>query len=307
VLNDALKESSETVQVRVTATSERSTLSSALTELIIVDDDTGSPVVKYPENRSFFGFVINGGNTVADTVYTLYDGLLNRTPEGFGFEFWLDQLVGKGKPLSEVVQGLLLSKEFQDRFGDVTAGTNQSFVEKMYAIGLSRAPEEAGLANWTSKLESGVSRLEVARDIALSEENKVQLRTAAPDGAFVPDVEVSIIARVYHTLLDRAPDKDGLRFWQTAFESSQSFTDVARGFIGSDEFQATRGGLGSREIIDLMYQGALSRSGSAAEIDEWLAESADVRTDFDALFGISQSQEAKLNLVKFIEDGWYLA
>jgi hypothetical protein len=59
------------------------------------------------------------------------------------------------------------SPEFQQRYG---APSNTQFVELLYQNVLDRAPDGAGLANWTNALDHGLSRADALADFSSSPE-----------------------------------------------------------------------------------------------------------------------------------------
>jgi len=50
--------------------------------------------------------------------------------------------------------------------------------------------------------------------------------------------EVGCVAGLYHTLLGRAPEEEGLRYWVDAVHQGLPFTQVVQAFLASDEYRA---------------------------------------------------------------------
>jgi len=100
------------------------------------------------------------------------------------------------------------------------------------------------------------------------------------------------IIRLYDTVFDRAPDADGLRFWNDAPDHGYSLGDIAGQFITAAEFAATYGAPDSMAFVSAMYGNVLDRPGDAdglaffaRNLDAGLASRADVVVAF------SESQE----------------
>lgn len=93
-------------------------------------------------------------------VSQLYVSIFNRASEGDGNTNWQT----KGT-MDEVANLMLATPDAQDYFG--SSLSNQEFIETIYKNTLNKtlADDEAGIANWTAKLESGMTRGEVVAEI----------------------------------------------------------------------------------------------------------------------------------------------
>ena len=102
----------------------------------------------------------------------------------------------------------------------------ESFIKRLYSLGLGRTPDASGLAFWIDVLASGKrSGSQIAYEFFVSQEmqNK-NLSTEA------------YIKILYATLLDRESDTQGFAFWQACMNKGCSKTDVLRQFLLSQEF-----------------------------------------------------------------------
>lgn len=89
-----------------------------------------------------------------------------------GVNFWIDVSEG-GLTNEEIAQFFLDSEEFIAAFGDVSALTDEDYVELLYQNTLERGSDAAGLAFWTDQLgpDVGLSRSAVLNEFAVSVEN----------------------------------------------------------------------------------------------------------------------------------------
>jgi hypothetical protein len=104
----------------------------------------------------------------ARAVARLYSAAFDREPESGGLNFWIDSLE-KGQSLLQIAEKFRNSPEFKSRYG---ALGNTEFVAQLYRNILGREGEDAGLAFWLDKLESGTSQALVLRQFSESPENR---------------------------------------------------------------------------------------------------------------------------------------
>ena len=110
-------------------------------------------------------------------------------------------------------------------------------------------------------------------------------------GRFAPDTAGQVF-RLYRATLDRTPDKAGYEDWTGRLsETRQSLTEVAQGFVGSPEFQATYGALSNDGFVELLYQNVLGRASDPGGKANWLARLALGDTRADIVLGFSESPE----------------
>ncbi len=163
-----------------------------------------------------------------------------------GLQSWLPHVSGLDT-VHDVVEKFLKSPEGKARQDGLT---DRAFVNKLYEDNLHRQADDTGLKGWLDALSHGASRDDVATGIVLSNEHLANLK-----GVF----EAGDVARLYHTLLDRAPDAAGLHGWRDAIEHGTSLRDVAQGFLGSAEYQHRAGGLGNASYVDDLFVHSLGR------------------------------------------------
>ncbi len=77
------------------------------------------------------------------------------------------------------------------------------------------------------------------------------------------------IVRLYDTVFDRAPDAEGLEFWNGATHNGFGLRDLANFFIAAPEFASTYGEPATRGFVEAMYRNVLDRPGEAEGIAFW--------------------------------------
>jgi hypothetical protein len=105
--------------------------------------------------------------TASGFLNLLYNRILQRNAEEEGLNAWLAWIQSGAATGSDLVQKFVLSEECQARISDYT---NEQFITFLYKALLGRLPEADGLSAWLSRMSSGITREELIRQFALSEE-----------------------------------------------------------------------------------------------------------------------------------------
>jgi len=98
----------------------------------------------------------------------------------------------------------------------------------LYKAAFNRTPDASGLGYWISKMDSGMSYSDVAKNFVTSAE----FQTAF--GGSNPSVN-TLVTKLYNNVLNRAPDSGGLAFWQDKLNTGWSTADVLGFFSTSGE------------------------------------------------------------------------
>jgi hypothetical protein len=123
-------------------------------------------------------------NANAGAAYRLYQAAFNRTPDGAGVGFWMNQ-IDNGTSPKAVAQAFVGSAEFQLMYGSFTS--NKEFVDLLYANVLHRPGEAAGVAYWKGLLDGGLSRADVLLAFSDAPENVAAVAQVVGQGfAFTP-------------------------------------------------------------------------------------------------------------------------
>ncbi|KAB1078820.1 DUF4214 domain-containing protein [Methylobacterium soli] len=255
------------------------------------------------QNQAYFGSITTDVHSFGGQVFALYDGLLGRGPDSLGLEYWADKLE-HGTSVRDVGQQFLFSAEGQARAG---ALDNSAFVQQLYQATLHRDADSAGLSFWTEQLNNNAARIDVANGFIFSEEHLSNLQPVFGAGLFVPDAQAADVARLYYTMLDRAPDAGGLEFWTDQLEQGGALSSLAQGFLATSESQAKYGSLANSSYVDALYENALGRHADADGLQFWTARLDSGTSRADLAVQLSDSAEAHTVHVGQIELGWHLA
>ena len=124
---------------------------------------------------------------------------------------------------------------------------------------------------------------------------------------YLADPTDAAVARLYHGLLDRAPDAGGLTAFETTAHNGTTLSSIAQTFLTSAEYTTGHGSETDKQFVDSLYVNGLGRAAEAGGEPFWLSQLSQGATRADVAVGILQSQEAQVHLVGVIEQGWHLA
>ena len=184
--------------------------------------------------------------TNGDFVQKAYLALLGRNVDSEGWTTFMTHL-NNGKSRSWVFSNICASAEFQRQFGELNAAAGtinsgsypikgnqvnvaaaEQFVNRAYLNLLNRYPNSDDLDHWVNILvKREMSAAGVAANIAGSPEARAIDRTRS-----------DFVTAVYWTLLDRAPDSNGLDSYTTALTKGYSRSWVFTKICASAEFQS---------------------------------------------------------------------
>lgn len=136
---------------------------------------------------------IETANTTSNKIAKIYDDVLKRDADTEGLNYWTDQVSSGNLTVSQVENAIKNSQEAQ----------KVKQVEEAYDTFLERAPDEEGLNYWREEVVSGNLTVDdVVKSIATSSEaiEKNPVKAVASD--------------MYFNVLNRAPDAEGLDFWE---------------------------------------------------------------------------------------------
>jgi len=120
-------------------------------------------------------FVVDADSAAAAR---LYFGLLDRAPDAEGVDNFTNFLEA-GNTTTQAAQVFLDSAEYQANFAGLS---DDEFVDSLYENALGRDPDEGGFQAYTTALENGVSRAEVAAAITQSVEAQVRFDPIVEQG-----------------------------------------------------------------------------------------------------------------------------
>lgn len=189
-------------------------------------------------------------------VHRLYDAAFDRQPDQSGLAAYARALAS-GTSITDILKAFAGSAEFQNRYG---ATDNETFVRLMYQYSLNRQPDAGGLASHTASLDNGRSRVELLEAFSESVEHKQLVNSRIESqGIWIQDEATISIARLYDSVLDRAPDLGGLEHYRSVLGQGVSLQQIADGMVQSPEFRARYGELSNTDFVKQVYRFVLDR------------------------------------------------
>lgn len=211
------------------------------------------------------------GTPQQNFINSLYQTNTGRAPDVAGNAAW-NTALNNGATPEQIQQGIANSAEAQKykamqaitnpTMADQMAAyrndmlyqyspTNENFLKQQYLQQFGRAPDAAGLANWTKAMQDGMTPQQVAQAISQSPEaarvNNIRsaMGQTTPANAALGTTEGmtnsaanDLIQSVYQGNLGRAAEQAGVDYWSGKLRSgaitSQQFIDAVK---GSDEFK----------------------------------------------------------------------
>lgn len=153
----------------------------------------------------------------------------------------------------------------------------------------------------------GATRVDVADNFVFSPEHLANLQPALNGGVFVPNAEASEVARLYYTMLGRAPDAGGLAYYVDKLDHGSTTAGISQGFLNSPESQATYGSLTNGAYVDALYVNALGRHAESDGLNFWTNQLEQGVSRADLAVQLTLSPEAQAHHLPQIEQGWHLA
>lgn len=120
----------------------------------------------------------------------------------------------------------------------------EPYVDATYLALLGRSADPGGLAYWSGRLRSGLSRIGFTTTMARS-----------------PEWTSHVVQDLYTQVFNRAPDAQGLDYWSSLIRGGMRVASVATSFYASDEYYANAGGTDGG-FIDQLYADVLQRLAS---------------------------------------------
>jgi hypothetical protein len=186
-------------------------------------------------------------------VASLYLDLLGRDADASGLSYW-SGLLASGTPMSQVVNGIMASPEYQDRV-----------LNDLYQKYLGRPVDSVGMASWLPVLQSSGSSAVAAGLLG-------SLEFFAKAGGTNTD----FLRALYLDALGRAIDPTALTNDLQMLQAGVSREQIAAGVLGSSEK--------AQEVVNQAYQAYLGRSADASALPGWEQAATNDPATFWALF-----------------------
>jgi hypothetical protein len=211
------------------------------------------------------GVLSYGTGTVEAFVARLYLGLLGREGDVNGLAAAVEA-IENGFSRTDVAGMFLSSAEYQERAGQLT---DSAFVADLYDVFLGREGGDDERGFWTSALDQGLSRDDIASGIASSAEAGTNLASSTT-GIFVAEAE-SISARsIYRCALGREADAPGLVGLSNVLEEGLDAGTLGRSLDGAAEFTQRHGGSTDEAFVESLYQNGIGRQADADGLAYWV-------------------------------------
>ncbi|WP_336491415.1 DUF4214 domain-containing protein, partial [Methylobacterium nigriterrae] len=124
-----------------------------------------------------------------------------------------------------------------------------------------------------------------------------------PVGVMVATEDAANVARLYHAVLDRAPDPAGEATFVAALQHGATLSQVAGAMLGSAEYGTAHPNPSAAAFLDGLYLGALGRHPDQVGLQAWQAALSAGSTRADVASAIAQSREAQTHLFAQVEAG----
>lgn len=212
----------------------------------------------------------NGGNTLTMLPLSGSPALDTGTPQGAPNE---DQR-GVSRP-----QGA----GFDIGAAEAAGTANSKLVQQIYRDLLGRSGDPAGVGYWSSLLDGGTARSDVAGAIAFTDE----YRAYGIDG-------------LYRNYLGRGADAAGVSFWTDLLRGGLTWEQLRTALLASDEYYTNAGGT-DPGFINALYVDVVHRPVDPSGSAYWQAQMAGGVSRGDVAWSVVNSDEGRRVLV----GGWY--
>lgn len=221
-------------------------------------------------------------------VTRMYEVCLDREPDAAGLDDWSNRLATGQEQGANIAFGFIFSDEFRN-----LNLCNEHYVDAMYEAFFDREPDAAGKADWLGQLNSGATRGHVMTGFVNSQEF-ANLCTAygidqgsgdwsadnipvsgscaiCDSGSHEVTPEIQAFAeRLYTCCLDREPDAVGLNDWSTALANGAKGSEVASGFVFSQEYKNKDAS--DTQYVLMLYKTMLGREADTPGVTDWVLQ-----------------------------------
>ena len=222
-----------------------------------VKQDTVYADVTYVDREVKNPYWING---LYEFLNRLYITGLGRPADSDGVFNWFNHIIYDGYSGSDLVRGILYSPEFLNK-----NVSNRDFVLIVYRTILDREADPEGLANWTAKLDAGVSRQTVLEGFLGSVEWSNLCRwygipsgnNVAPSIAVLPTFGSRTFVNYLSTQIVNNPETDDNveRYAAQVLNFEISGTELAHQYL----FSPTVSAMSNYDYLTRVYRTILAR------------------------------------------------
>ena len=204
-------------------------------------------------------------------VKEMYTILLERSADTSGLNLYARNLKSGTGTVGSVVVSIIESSEFSNK-----RYSNETYVKKLYQLLLGRTGGSVEIKSWTDKLETGVSRRYILKQILGSPECTKRFQTY---GLVKGDVTLTenrdknpnvtaYVFRCYQYILGRSADTQGLNTWTGKILSGAGGAEIIKDLVYSQEFSGKN--KNANDFVEILYKAMLGRSADTAGKQNWV-------------------------------------
>ncbi len=222
-------------------------------------------------------------------VTRMYEVCLDREPEEAGLNDWSNRLATGQELGADTAFGFIFSQEFRN-----LNLCNEHYVDSMYAAFFDREGDAAGKADWLGQLNGGATRGRIMTGFVNSQEfanlcAAYGITQGSGDWS-ADDIPVNgtcaicerngrieatpemraFVERLYTCCLERSAEEDGLNDWSRALASGAKGSEVASGFIFSQEYKNKDAS--DTQYVLMLYRTMLGREADTPGVTDWVLQ-----------------------------------
>lgn len=293
IYEDSQVESLESFRITF-GTPVNATLASTSASISIVDNDSSSHFYHYGMGNDIYNISSN------DVVYETPDGGIDLVRFAMA-DYALPASVenAEGNAQANRISGNELANRFSGLGGDDVINGGAGIDTALYQGNRANFTVSANGNGFTVTDKTGVEGVDTLLNVE---------RIQFADATLALDISGAAgqAYRVYQAAFNRTPDAGGLGFWISVLDGGARLTDVAAGFVNSDEFRTLYGNNPvNTDIVTKFYANVLHRAPDQGGFDFWVgvldrhdASSAEVLAQF------SESPENQAALASVIGNGF---
>lgn len=194
-------------------------------------------------NEYSFDLSLDADYRVGDDLYLVRDGLiyeledngfyqksgqiLHFDDERYEIEYYHTQIGDTGSPEPYAKSSTGERREIED---SESALKEDGSIFRLYKAVFDRDPDIPGFKYWGKELDTALNYFEMVISFINSDEFRTNYQDTDDTG---------FVTKLYNNVLDRAPDDEGLAYWQSELsEGALDRSGVVSSFSESDEFKA---------------------------------------------------------------------
>lgn len=226
-------------------------------------------------------------------VQRFYKNILGRNGSKEEMAGWVNNLKSGREKGAMVGVGFIQSPEFKNKNLN-----DENYVKVLYKAFFGREADPSGLNAWVKVLDDGLTRMQVYRGFAESDEfTKLCAEYGIQRGNVLLTASrdknegvTKFVSRCYKLCLGRKADESGLEGWCSQILTGQNTAKkAAYGFVFSDEFKKKN--LSDEEYVQVMYKLFLDREADGGGINAWVKILKEGKSRLHVFEGFADSPE----------------